>query len=102
MSRLGTTAVVSGERSDALDHCLSGISRLSSEVKDASNYIPTYDQRIYAEVRFMKPHHSRTVCRFEGHARRKSDFLFPPLVFVLFLQFVGNQGSPGQTSGDQR
>ncbi|KAL1958941.1 hypothetical protein VTO42DRAFT_3494 [Malbranchea cinnamomea] len=50
MDRLGNTAIVSGERSDALDHCLAGISRLSSEVKDASNYIPTYDQRIYAEA----------------------------------------------------
>jgi hypothetical protein len=51
MERLGSTAVVSGERADALDHCLAGIARLSSEVKDASSYIPSYDQRIYAEVR---------------------------------------------------
>lgn len=50
MDRLADTSLVAGERSDAVDHCLAGIARLSNEVKDASSYIPTYDQRIYAEV----------------------------------------------------
>ena len=50
MDRLGDTALVGGERADATDHCLAGITRLSSEVKDASSYIPAYDQRTYAEV----------------------------------------------------
>ena len=50
MNRLADTSLVGGERSDATDHCLAGIARLSNEVKDASSYIPTYDQRIYDEV----------------------------------------------------
>ncbi|KKA20297.1 Tubulin-specific chaperone c [Rasamsonia emersonii CBS 393.64] len=50
MDRLADTSLVAGERSDAVDHCLAGIARLSNEVKDASSYIPTYDQRIYAEA----------------------------------------------------
>ncbi|EED12400.1 tubulin-specific chaperone c, putative [Talaromyces stipitatus ATCC 10500] len=50
MARLADTSIVAGERSDATDHCLAGIARLSNEVKDASSYIPTYDQRIYAEA----------------------------------------------------
>jgi predicted component of type VI protein secretion system len=50
MARLADTALIGGERSDASDHCLAGIARLSSEVKDASSYLPTYDQRTYAEV----------------------------------------------------
>ncbi|KAH8693962.1 putative tubulin-specific chaperone c [Talaromyces proteolyticus] len=50
MDRLADTSLVAGERSDASDHCLAGISRLSNEIKDASSYIPTYDQRIYAEA----------------------------------------------------
>ena len=50
MDRLGDTALIGGERSDATDHCLAGITRLSSEVKDASGYLPAYDQRTYAEV----------------------------------------------------
>ncbi|OXV06043.1 hypothetical protein Egran_06188 [Elaphomyces granulatus] len=50
MNRLADTSLVGGERSDATDHCLAGIARLSNEVKDASSYIPTYDQRIYAEA----------------------------------------------------
>ncbi len=50
MDRLADTAVTGGERSDAADHCLAGITRLSNEVKDASGNIPPYDQRTYAEV----------------------------------------------------
>lgn len=51
MDRLADTSLVGGERADATDHCLAGIVRLSNEVKDAASYIPTYDQRVYAEVR---------------------------------------------------
>lgn len=50
MERLADTSLVAGERADATHHCLAGIARLSNEVKDAASYIPTYDQRIYAEV----------------------------------------------------
>lgn len=50
MDRLADTSLVGGERADATDHCLAGIARLSNEVKDAASYIPTYDQRVYAEV----------------------------------------------------
>lgn len=50
MDHLADTSLVGGERADATDHCLAGIVRLSNEVKDAASYIPTYDQRVYAEV----------------------------------------------------
>ncbi|KAI2720604.1 hypothetical protein CBS147332_3844 [Penicillium roqueforti] len=50
MDRLADTSLVGGERADATDHCLAGIVRLSNEVKDAASYIPTYDQRVYAEA----------------------------------------------------
>lgn len=50
MTRLADTALIGGERADATDHCLAGIARLSSEVKEASSYLPTYDQRTYVEV----------------------------------------------------
>ncbi len=52
MERLADRALIAGERSDAADHCLAGITRLSGEVKDASSYLPTYDQRTYSDVRF--------------------------------------------------
>lgn len=38
------------DRNDAIDQCLAGIDRLSHEVKDASSYIPAYDQRSYSQV----------------------------------------------------
>ncbi|EEP82772.1 predicted protein [Uncinocarpus reesii 1704] len=50
MDRLPFTSTAGGETRDAIDHCLAGISRLSSEVQDASSYVPPYDQRIYAEA----------------------------------------------------
>ncbi|MCJ1372951.1 hypothetical protein MMC20_004177 [Loxospora ochrophaea] len=50
MAKLGEMSTVGGERTDAVDHCLAGIARLSYEVKDASSYIPAYDQRTYGEA----------------------------------------------------
>lgn len=48
MSRLPSTSPF--ERVDAITHCLGGISRLSNEVQDASQHLPAYDQRTYAEA----------------------------------------------------
>jgi hypothetical protein len=50
MEHLSTTSPVENGRNDAVDHCLAGIDRLSHEVKDASSYIPAYDQRTYSQV----------------------------------------------------
>ena len=38
------------ERPAAIDDVLAGIARLSSEAKDASSYIPAYDQRTYGDA----------------------------------------------------
>jgi hypothetical protein len=43
-------SLVGGEKQDAINHVLSGISRLSTEVSDSSGLIPAYDQRIYAQA----------------------------------------------------
>lgn len=43
-----------GERHDAVDFCLSGIAKLTNEVKDASSYLPAYDQRTYSDVRLYQ------------------------------------------------
>jgi tubulin-specific chaperone C len=50
MGRLGETALIGGERTDAIEHLVAGIARLGSEVGDASSYLPAYDQRTYGEV----------------------------------------------------
>jgi hypothetical protein len=47
---LGDYSLVGGEKQDAINHVLSSISRLSTEVSDSSGLIPAYDQRIYAQV----------------------------------------------------
>lgn len=50
MERLEARGTSGGERADAVDHVLASIARLSKEVKDASSYIPAYDQRTYGEA----------------------------------------------------
>jgi tubulin-specific chaperone C len=53
MARLEDIPTIGGERMDAIDHCLAGISRLQKEVQDAASYTSAYDQRIYSEVGHM-------------------------------------------------
>lgn len=48
MTRISSISPSGSELTDAIDNCLAGIDRLSHEVKDASSYIPAYDQRSYA------------------------------------------------------
>ncbi|KAK3904665.1 hypothetical protein C8A05DRAFT_31542 [Staphylotrichum tortipilum] len=50
ISQLPSFAAVGGERQDAVEHILSGISRLSLQVADAAEYVPAYDQRTYSDV----------------------------------------------------
>lgn len=50
MTRIQNHGTSGGERADAVDHCLSAIARLSTEVQDASAYIPAYDQRTYGDA----------------------------------------------------
>ncbi len=48
IARLGDYS--GGEKQDAIDHVLSGITRLSTDVADSSGFITAYDQRTYAQV----------------------------------------------------
>lgn len=47
---LATMAAVGGERQAGIDKVLAGISRLSNEVMDATDFIPSYDQRAYSQA----------------------------------------------------
>ncbi|KAJ6031105.1 Tubulin binding cofactor C [Penicillium herquei] len=70
MDRLADTSLVGGERADATDHCLAGIVRLSNEVKDAASYIPTYDQRVYAEaIKALQDKLNETRTAFEPRSK---------------------------------
>jgi len=55
IAQLESYSSIAGERQDAIDHILAGISGLSNEVSDASEFIPAYDQRTYAQVRILEP-----------------------------------------------
>lgn len=50
IANLANISPTGGERKDATDHVLGGISRLTNEVSDASEYAPPRDQMIYGQV----------------------------------------------------
>lgn len=50
IANLANIAATGGERKDATDHVLGGISRLTNEVSDASEYAPPRDQMIYGQA----------------------------------------------------
>lgn len=54
--RLENYSIVGGEKQDAIDHVLSGITRLANDVSDSSAYVPPYDQRIYAQASLPSTH----------------------------------------------
>ncbi|KAI0905126.1 tubulin binding cofactor C-domain-containing protein [Ustulina deusta] len=47
---LATISPIGGERQTGIDKVLAGISRLSNEVMDATDFIPSYDQRAYSQA----------------------------------------------------
>ncbi|KAI0506499.1 tubulin binding cofactor C-domain-containing protein [Xylaria bambusicola] len=47
---LASISPIGGERQTGIDKVLAGISRLSNEVMDATDYIPSYDQRAYSQA----------------------------------------------------
>jgi hypothetical protein len=50
ISQLESLANVGGERQEAIDHILAGISKLQNEVADAADFTPSYDRKQYSEV----------------------------------------------------
>ncbi|KAK7732240.1 hypothetical protein SLS53_008529 [Cytospora paraplurivora] len=50
IANLGNISASGGERKDATDHVLDGVSRLTNEVSDASEYAPPRDQMIYGQA----------------------------------------------------
>ncbi|KAL2023687.1 hypothetical protein VTK56DRAFT_1401 [Thermocarpiscus australiensis] len=75
ISALDGVANVGGERQDAVENVLSGISRLSNEVADAADYVPAYDQRAYSEaIKALKERLEETTAKWRPKAR----FQFKP------------------------
>ncbi|ODM16988.1 hypothetical protein SI65_07387 [Aspergillus cristatus] len=103
MERLADTSLVGGERTDATDHCLAGIARLSNEVKDAASYIPTYDQRIYAEaIKALQDKLAETRAVVEPRSKFSFKTKKNPVSISLSdaaeMAFQGYRGVPGYRS----
>ncbi|VUC35526.1 unnamed protein product [Clonostachys rosea] len=50
ISQLESLSNVGGERQEAIDHILAGISKLQNEVADAAEFTPSYDRKQYSEA----------------------------------------------------
>jgi hypothetical protein len=55
MEGLSQMSASGTERNEAIDQCLAAIDKLSHDVKDASSYLPAYDQRTYSQVMLRNP-----------------------------------------------
>lgn len=51
IEELKSISTVAGERQEAIDHILTGISKLQNEVADAADTTPAYDRKQYSEVK---------------------------------------------------
>ncbi|KAK4154381.1 hypothetical protein C8A00DRAFT_32810 [Chaetomidium leptoderma] len=70
INQLSSFAAVGGERQDAVEHTLSGISRLSKQVADAAEYVPAYDQRTYSDVvKGLRDQVNEAVAKFTPKSR---------------------------------
>ncbi|KAJ5119789.1 Tubulin binding cofactor C [Penicillium atrosanguineum] len=103
MDSLEDTSLVGGERADATDHCLAGIVRLSNKVKDAASYIPTYDQRVYAEaIKALQDKLNETRAAFEPRAKfafkTKKNASAISLTDAATLAAEGRRSIPGYRS----
>jgi hypothetical protein len=103
MDRLEDTSLIGGERADATDHCLAGIVRLSNEVRDAASYIPTYDQRVYAEaIKALQDKLNETRAAFEPRAKfafkTKKNASAISLTDAATLAAEGRRSIPGYRS----
>jgi hypothetical protein len=77
IAQLENHSLIGGEKQDAIDHVLAGISRLSNEVSDSAGFIPAYDQRIYSQVslspksrHFPSPNSSRPLKLWKRSCRK--------------------------------
>ena len=55
VDELPSIANVAGERQEAIDHILAGISKVQNEASDAADFTPSYDRKQYSEVRLPPP-----------------------------------------------
>lgn len=51
IEELKSISTVAGERQEAIDHILAGISKLQNEVADVADTTPAYDRKQYSEVK---------------------------------------------------
>ncbi|KAI0409247.1 tubulin-specific chaperone C [Xylaria palmicola] len=89
---LATMSPIAGERRTGIDKVLAGISRLSNEVMDAKDYIPSYDQRAYSQAIKALTEKLNTTT---GKLGAKSRFQFKP-------RTAGPTAAQPQTTPDPR
>lgn len=94
ISQLGSVAISGGERQYATEAILASISNLSTQVADASDFVPLYDQRTYSEViKALKDQLNDEITRLAPKKR----FQFKPRKASPASSGGGNAAKPADT-----
>ncbi|KAL2163494.1 hypothetical protein VTH06DRAFT_5552 [Thermothelomyces fergusii] len=108
INQLSSIASVGPERQDAVDHILGGLSHLSKEVADATEYIPAHDLRIYSDtVKSLKDQLNEAQARlmpksrFQFRKRPESSNAAAAKPDTRRLDLTANTRSPADASSAQ-
>ncbi|KID88339.1 Tubulin binding cofactor C [Metarhizium guizhouense ARSEF 977] len=70
IDELEAVSAVAGERQEAIDHVLAGISKLQHEVSDAAEFTPSYDRKQYSDnIKSLSDKLNETVARVTPRSR---------------------------------
>ncbi|KPM44303.1 hypothetical protein AK830_g2279 [Neonectria ditissima] len=70
IDELPSIANVAGERQEAIDHILAGISKVQNEASDAADFTPSYDRKQYSEaIKALQEKLNETIVRITPKSR---------------------------------
>ncbi|KAK7423173.1 hypothetical protein QQZ08_009169 [Neonectria magnoliae] len=70
VDELPSIANVAGERQEAIDHILAGISKVQNEASDAADFTPSYDRKQYSEaIKALQEKLNETIVRITPKSR---------------------------------
>lgn len=91
-----SVAAIGGERQEAIDHVLAGISKLQNEVADAADFTPAYDRKQYSEaVKALQDKLNETVAKITP----KSRFQFKRTTRTVYVDMGAPENDPRLNPG---
>ncbi|KAK5995588.1 Tubulin-specific chaperone C-like protein [Cladobotryum mycophilum] len=96
IGQLQSFSTVGGERQEATDHILAGISKLQNEVADAAEFTPAYDRKQYSEaIKGLQDKLNETIAKLAP----KSRFQFKRNVSTTHVDMGAPENDPRLNPG---